>query len=288
MLTFLIKRCIINIQKMEKDFRIMEKKILKKEKVKSIEKAVDLLELLSDKEKEMGITEISKELNLGISTVHRILTTLKCRNYIAQNRQTSKYMLGAKLFTLGYKVRNIKKLIKIAIPFIQRLSKHTNETINIAILEDRELICLYKIESKEMLRAGIELGTKIPAHCTSLGKVLLAFLPEREFMMLYSNNNEKLPTFTPNTISSVEELRKCLKKIKKQRYAIDEEEFKIGVNCLGVPIINNEGKAIAAISISGPVSRFNLSKIKKVKNMLIALSQDVSKQLLIYRELPIC
>jgi len=131
-----------------------------------------------------------------------------------------------------------------------------------------------------MLRTGIELGTKIPAHCTSLGKVLLAFLPEQEFMMLYSNNNEKLPTFTPNTISSVEELRKCLKKIKKQGYSIDEEEFKIGVNCLGLPIISNVGKVIAAISISGPKSRFNLSKLKKVKSTLMALLQDISKQLL--------
>ncbi len=76
------------------------------------------------------------------------------------------------------------------------------------------------------------------------------------------------------------ELKKCLKKIKKQGYAIDEEEFKIGVNCLGVPIINNEGKAIAAISISGPVSRFNLFEMEKVKSMLIALSKDISKQLL--------
>jgi len=258
----------------------MENKVSKKEKIKSIEKAMDLLELLSDKEKEMSITEIGKELHMGISTVHRILTTLKCRNYIVQNRQTSKYMLGAKLFILGYKVQNTKNLIKVAMPFLQRLSTYTNETINFAILEGREVICLYKIESKEMLRAGIELGAKIPAHCTSLGKILLAFLPEHEFMMLYSNNNEKLPTFTPNTISSVEELKKCLKKIKKQGYAIDEEEFKIGVNCLGVAIINNESKEIASISISGPRLRFNLSKIKKVKSTLIALSQDISKHLL--------
>jgi len=258
----------------------MEKKVLKKEKIKSIEKALNILELLSDKEKEMSITEIGKELHIGVSTVHRILATLKCRNYIVQNRQTSKYMLGTKLFVLGCKIQNTTNLIKVVTPFLQRLSKYTNETINFAILEDRELICLYKIESKEMLKAGIEVGTKAAAHCTSLGKVLLAFLPEQEFTMLYPNDNEKLSTFTPKSTSSVEELKKCLKKIKKQGYAIDEEEFKIGVNCLGVPIINNKGKAIAAISISGPKSRFNLSKIKKVKDVLISFSQDISKQLI--------
>ena len=258
----------------------MEKKVLKKEKIKSIEKAIDLLELLSDSKNEMGITEIGKELHMGLSTIYRMLNTLKCRGYIVQNQQTSKYIIGTKLFILGCKVQNTTNLIKVVTPFLQRLSQNTNETINFAILEGREAIYLYKIESKEMLKAGIEVGTKVAAHCTSLGKVLLAFRPEQEFIMLYPNENEKLTTFTPKSISSVEELKKCLKKIKKQGYAIDEEEFKIGVNCLGVPIINNEGKAIAAISISGPVSRFNLFKMEKIKSILIALSQDISKQLL--------
>ena len=263
----------------------MENKLGKKEKIKSIEKALDLLELLSDNKKEMGITEIGKELHMGVSTVYRILTTLKCRGYIVQSQQTSKYMLGAKLFILGCKVQNTTNLIKLVTPFLQRLSENTNETINFAILEGREAICLYKIESKETLKAGIEVGTKLPAHCISLGKVLLAFLPEQEFRGLY-NNNEKLPTFTPNSISSVEELNKCLKKIKKQGYAIDEEEFKIGVNCLGVPIINNEGKAIASISVSGPVSRFDLFKMRKFKNISMNMSKDISNQLLtnIYRK----
>lgn len=258
----------------------MEKEVLKNDKIKSIEKALDLLELLSDNKKEMGITEINKEFHMGLSTIHRILTTLKYHGYIVQNQQTSKYMLGTKLFILGCKVQNTTNLIKVVTPFLQRLSQNTNETINFAILEGREAIYIFKIESKETLKAGIEVGTKVAAHCASLGKVLLAFLPEQEFRMLYPNENEKLPTFTPKSISSVEELKKCLKKIKKQGYAIDEEEFKIGVNCLGVPIINNEGKAIAAISISGPVSRFSLFEMEKVKSRLIALSQDISKQLL--------
>jgi len=258
----------------------MEKEVFKNDKIKSIEKAIDLLELLSDNKKEMGITEINKELHMGLSTIYRILTTLKNRGYIVQNQQTSEYMLGTKLFILGCKVQNTTNLIKVVTPFLQRLSQNTNETINFAVLEGREVVYLFKIESKETLKAGIEVSTKVAAHCTSLGKVLLAFLPEQEFMMLYSNNNEKLPTFTPNSISSVEELKKCLKKIKKQGYAIDKEEFQIGVNCLGGPILNNEGKAIAAIGISGPVSRFSLFEMEKVKSMLIALSQDISKHLL--------
>ncbi len=263
---------------MEKRYHIMENKIFKAEKIKSIKKALDLLELLSDN-KEMGITEISKELHMGISTVYRILTTLKCHGYVIQNQQTSKYTLGINLFVLGGKVQSAINLVESVTPFLQKLSQHTNESINFAILEGREAVCLTKIESPEVLRTDIKIGARLPAHCTSVGKVLLAFLSDREFMTLYNNDNEKLFTPTPNSISSVMELKKCLKKIKKDGYAIDKEEFKIGINCLGVPIINNEGKSIASISVTGPSSRFTLSEIKKLRNTLVSISKDISRQL---------
>jgi DNA-binding IclR family transcriptional regulator len=173
-------------------------------------------------------------------------------------------MLGTKLFILGCKVQNTTNLIKVVTPFLQRLSQNTNETINFAILEGREAIYLFKIGSKEMLKAGIEVGTKVAAHCASLGKVLLAFLPEQEFIMLYPNENEKLPTFTPKSISSVEELKKCLKKIKKQGYALDKNEYIEGSNYIAVPIIEYNNQVNYALSISIPHVRlksYNSSEI---------------------------
>lgn len=118
---------------------------MEKGKIKSIGKSLDLLELLSDNKKEMGITEISKELHMGISTVHRILTTLKYRGYIIQNQQTLKYALGIKWFILGCKVQSTMNLVNLVTPFLQKLSKKTNEGINFAILEGREAVCLSKI-----------------------------------------------------------------------------------------------------------------------------------------------
>ena len=263
---------------MEKRYRIMENKTFKAEKIKSIEKVLNLLELLSDN-KEMSITEIGKKLHMGLSTVYRILTTLKCRSYVIQNQHTLKYTLGIQSFILGSKVQSAMNLVNLVTPFLQKLSQHTNESINFAILEGRESACLSKIESPEVLRTDIKIGARLPAHCTAVGKGLLAFLSEREFTVLYGKDNKKLYTPTPNSISSVMELKKCLKKIKRDGYAIDKEEFKIGINCLGVPILNNEGKSIAGISVTGPSSRFNLSEIKKLKNTLINISRDISHQL---------
>ena len=146
-------------------------------------------------------------------------------------------------------------------------------------MEDREAVCLSKIESPEVLRTDIKIGARLPAHCTAVGKAILAFLPEGKLTMLYGKDNKNLNALTINSISSVMELKKCLEKIKKDGYATDKEEFQIGINCLGVPILNNEGISIAGISVTGPSSRFNRSEIKKLKNTLISMSKDISHQL---------
>jgi len=257
----------------------MESKKMEKEEIKSIKKSLDVLELLSDNIEEMGITEISKDLHMGISTVYRILATLKHRGYVIQNQNTLKYTLGIQSFILGSKVQSAMNLVNLVTPFLQKLSQKTNESINFSILEDREVVCLNKIESPEVLRTDIKIGARLPAHCTAVGKAILAFLPERKLAILYGKDNKKLHTPTLHSISSAVELKKCLKKIKRDRYAIDKEEFKNGINCLGVPILNYEGKSIAGSSVTGPSSRFNLSEIKKLKNTLINISRDISHQL---------
>ena len=253
----------------------MENMMNKKERIKSIDKALYLLEFLSANEQETGITEISKKLHIGLSTVHRILSTLKSRGYVIQNQQTAKYRLGIKLFELGCAVQSTKRLVEVIKPYLRQLSESTNETANLAILEGKEVIYLAKAESSEVLTTNIKMGTRLPAHCTALGKVLLAFISDGEFNSLYKAD-EPLSSLTSNSITSLKELKKQLKKIREQGYAIDKEEYKIGVNCFAVPVINKEGTTIAAISITVPASRFKLEKIEEIKNELIAISEEIS------------
>ena len=261
---------------MERGFRNMEKQMAKNERIKSIDKVLDLLEFLSANQQETGITEISKKLHMGLSTVHRILTTLKSRGYVIQNQQTTKYRLGIRLFELGCAVQSTKRLVEITKPYLRQLSQNTNETANLAILEGKEVIYLDTIESSEILRTEIMPGTRTPAHCTALGKVLLAFISDREFENLYKSA-EPLSSLTSKSISSLEELKKNLKKVKKQGYAFDREEYKIGINCIGVPIFGRNG-VIAAISITGPASRFTIGEMEKVKDKLMTISKEISNQ----------
>jgi len=254
----------------------MEKQLGKNERIKSIDKTLDLLEFLSVNKQETGITEISKNLHLGLSTVHRILFTLKSRGYVIQNLNTKKYRLGIRLFTLGCAVQNTKHLVEITKHYLRQLSQNTNETANLAILEGKEVIYLDTIESSEILRTEIIPGTRTPAHCTALGKVLLAFISDCEFENLYKSD-EPLSSLTSKSISSLEELKKNLKRVRKQGYAVDREEYKIGINCIGVPVFGRNG-VIAAISITGPASRFTIDEMGKVKDKLMTISKEISNQ----------
>jgi len=242
--------------------------------IKSLDKALNLLEFLSLSEHEIGVAKISKKINMSLSTVYRLLTTLKNRGYVIQNQKTSKYKLGIKLFELSYKVQSTKNLIRTARPYIQNLSKMTNETVNLAILEGNEVIYLDTIKSVEILRTEIVPGTRIPAHCTALGKALLAFLSESDFNKLYKSG-DPLTSLTTNSISSLDELKRKLKNVKEQGYAFDREEFMTGINCVGVPVFGKE-EAIAAISITGPASRFIREKMEKEKDILISTSKEIS------------
>jgi len=247
----------------------------KKETIKSIDKALSLLEFLSKNGNEIGIAEISEKMNMGLSTVHRILNTLKYRGYILQNQKTAKYRLGMKLFELGCEVQGTKNLIKTIRPYLRKLSKITNETANLAILEDKEVIYLDTIESSETLRTEIIQGSRTPAHCTALGKTLLAFLEDIVFEQIYGSD-ENIISITPQSISSLEDLKKELRKVQKQGYALDIEESMIGINCIGAPIFNKDREAIAAISITGPASRFTLDKMENTKKHLFSISKEIS------------
>lgn len=253
----------------------METQPLQKDRIKSLNKALDLLEFLSGNGHEIGIAELSKQLKMSLSTVHRILSTLKSRGYIVQNQNTAKYRLGIKLFELGCEVQNAKNLIRIIRPYLRKLSKMTNETANLAILEDKNVVYLDTIESSETLRTGIIQGSRTIAHCTALGKVLLACLSERDFKQIYGSD-ENLISLTSKSISSMDELIMELKKVKELGYATDQEESMIGINCVGVPILNHKGESLAAISITGPASRFTEEKIIGAKNTLLSISKEIS------------
>ncbi len=246
----------------------------------SIDQALNILEVFSEKNVKLGVTEISKILEMSISTVHRTLLILKRRGYVEQDSQRGKYKLGLRVFELGCVFQNQVYLMEMTMPHLEHLANLTNETANLAILDrnQREVVYIAKIDSSEVLKTDIRIGTRLWANCTALGKVLLASLPEQQIERIFSKEKE-LPTYTPNSISTFTELKESLREVKSQGFAVDDEEFKTGVRCLGVPIKDARGKVIAAISITGPAIRFSLEKIEKLKSTIIEVSSRISQRI---------
>ena len=220
--------------------------------VQSLDRAFDILELLSKHRSGLSITEISIELELHKSTVFRLLNSLKQRDYIRQNTETSKYRIGYEFIELcSHYLRNLE-LKTEAEPVLRKISQKTTQTVFLAILQDNQVMYIDKVEQYNSLRRYSIIGTKTPLHCTALGKSLLTGMNDNEIRDIYKN----LPfqVLTKKSIQDIEILLVEITKSRKLGWTFDDEEFEDGVQCLASPIRDYRGKVIAAVSTSWHLS----------------------------------
>ena len=228
--------------------------------IRSLIKAFNILELLVEHEK-LSIAELNNMTSYGKSTVHRIAGTFKALNYVDQDTD-GKYYATIKLFELGNRIVNRIPIINIVRPYLEELFEECRETVNLGIIDNNEVIFIDKILTKEPLRIDLEVGRRVPAHCSALGKVIMAYDDDLDV------NKLEFSKFTEKTIDSPEELEKVLNKIRKYGYAYDDEEYIDGLVCMARPILNSKGNAVAAMSIALPRVRLNEEKKEKYLELL--------------------
>jgi len=231
-----------------------------------------VLELLSDNEA-LTVSQVAKLMNINRASSHRFLCTLKELGY-ADKDASARYFLTSKVIELGMKVLDRFEIRKIARPFLQELSAKFNETINLGYFNGKEILTIDKIDSTEILRMDAGIGGGEPAYCTSLGKAILAFLPDIQ-LDEYLHALE-ITTFTPNTITSKDKLKKELRQIKENGYSIDDEELSVGLRCVGAPLFNHGGQTLYAMSISGPSIRMGSKRIEEMQRELKKICQNLS------------
>lgn len=245
--------------------------------IKVLDKSLFVLETLLQHGSAMSMTEISKKLKIYHSTIHRILDTLKYRGYVEQNLTDQKYQLGLKVLELGMAKLHQMDLAREASPYLKELVNKCNETVHLGVLEEEEVLYLAKEESSHTIRMCSYVGKRAPVHCTALGKVLLAYLPEGERKKILGKR--EIPRLTEKTITDKEELEKELNKVKKQGFALDRGENEKDVRCIAAPIRNYQGEVIAALSISSPAYRTNIYQQNHLKEALIEITKKISKRL---------
>lgn len=240
--------------------------------VRSIEKAFDILELLKNKG-ECTLTEIARDLDFPVSTAQKLLNTIKDKGYIVKNEHTKKYMLGPRLFDLKTVVRQNLDLPTLAIPFMKTMVDETRESSNLGQLDGIEVFHICRVESPETLKANLPTH-RLPAYTSATGKLLLAFQAYDYIKQLFQNEN--LKPSTPNSIKTRSELIAELDRIKSNLYALDlEEGFENVVGC-AVPVYNDQGYVIAALSLVGPKVRISAENIDKYLRPLFKYSSLLS------------
>ncbi|MDF2724787.1 MAG: Transcriptional regulator [Paenibacillus sp.] len=245
-------------------------------KVKSLYKALKILDCFTVNHPERGITEISEQLGLYKSNVHNIVDTFVKAGYLEQNPENEKYRLSFKILELGNVISSNINIRTLMMPYMQQLADFTKETVYLGLPNETEVIYIDSCSPAERLSTRQMLGVKAPLYCTGIGKAMLAYLPEETVKAVLAKG---LKPYTDHTVTDSASLLTELAAIRSRGYAIDNMEHEYGIKCVGMPLLNKRKQVVAGISVSGPSLRFDENKIAEYGNKLTAIVQTIAEKL---------
>jgi len=246
----------------------------------SIEKSIQILNYLSNTKRSVGITELSSKLSFPKSTVHRILNNLLSYSLVGQEKDTSKYKLGLKILEYSNSFYNSFDFRQITKPVLKKICVETGLTTFLTAWYDGHSICIDSVTPSQKLDTHhlfVEIGKKMPFHCTASAKVLLAYRSSNEIRRIINEN--PLQKYTSRTIIDPKKLEEHLNKIRENGFAICDEELEEGIKAISAPIKNINRKVIASITITGLSKRISSNNIEKLIKILVNSTQELSKML---------
>ena len=255
----------------------MSKMHPKIELVKSATRALDILELLVKFPGGLTLTDVAANLHIPLSSLHNLMNTLQYRGYLTRDDGTSVYRLSSKLIQLAAAHHSQHDLVSIADPVMDRVSRLTAETTSLAIRQDNAVVFIHKRAARDVVQVVNPVGTRVAAHATGLGKVLLADLDDAELDRLYPS--EELQRLTPSTISTRTELKQVLRRVREQGYAIDNTESHEGVWAVAAALRNGNGRPIAALSVAAPIFRVIDKNRTDWRDIVREGAEEISKTL---------
>lgn len=246
----------------------------------SIEKSIKILNYLSNAKRSVGITELSLKLSFPKSTVHRILNSLLSYSLVSQEEETFKYKLGLKILEYSNSFYNSFDFRQIAKPILKKICTETGFTTSLTAWYNGHSICIDSVTPSQKLNTHhlfVEIGKKMPFHCTASAKVLLAYQSSEEIKRIINEN--PLQKYTSRTIIDPKELEEHLSKIKENGFAICDEELEEGIKAISAPIKNINGKTKTSITIIGLAKRMSSSNIEKLIKIVTNSAKEISEGL---------
>src|SRR5580693_241209 len=243
----------------------------------TVRNAARLLKVFRSRETDLGVSELARRLGLGKSTVHRLLTTLASEGLIEQNPHTGGYRLGLMMFELGQAVRVHMDLHAAVGQVLGDLRAQTGESSQVGVLDGHEVVYVDRLESAHSLRLFTETGRRVPVHCTSSGKVLLAYLPEARRQVVL--RSAPFTALTPHTITDRSQFAAELDRVRRRGWAEAVNEREIGVASIASPVRDVSGEVIAAISIGVPLARCSVMALRRLAPVIVEAAEAASRRL---------
>jgi DNA-binding IclR family transcriptional regulator len=246
-------------------------------RVQVIDRTAAIFDCFTVDTPELGVGELSRMTGLSKGTIHRLLTALEQHRLVEQDHATKRYRLGLKLFELGHSAIAVIDPVERAQPFLRDLAGLTGDNAHLAVLDDGAVLYVAKVEGWHSLRMPSRIGQRLPAHCTALGKTLLAHKPADEVASIVAER--PLERRTGQTITDLGTLEKEFELIRRRGYGVDNEELEVGLRCIAAPIRDYTGAVVASVSISGPATRLTKSSIADLATKVLATAGAISKAL---------
>lgn len=247
---------------------------LSKGGIQSIRRALAILALFKEN-KELGITQIANALSLAKGTVHGLVKTLESCGYLEQNPHNQKYSYGIEVFKIGLTFASRMDLREVATGHARKLCDDLDETVFIAVLLGGMCVIVDRYSPNRPFILVPQIGSSIPAHCTAIGKVLLAGITEIQLEKVIKTVG--LASYTANTIVDLKKLKEVLEEVREKGYNVTHQEALLGLSCVAAPIRNHSGQVVAAISVSASTDSISSNKrLSKIIAKVISAAQDIS------------
>jgi IclR family KDG regulon transcriptional repressor len=246
------------------------------ESIRAVERALAILLCFSRNTPELTLTQIAERVRLNKSTVHRLLGTLDRNRFIQRDPATGAYRPGIRLMQFAYLMLEQNDLRQYVTPFLRRLREQYRETVDLAILDNAEVVYLEVLESPQRVKLAAAIGQRLPAFCTATGKALLAFMDDETVQRVIDNGMSK---YTDRTIVSREALIENLRAIRAVGFAISEQEYEEGINAVAAPILDTNGYPLASIAVAGPAFRLPHNHMWEIGQTVLAIAKEIAMEI---------
>ena len=222
------------------------------------------------------MTQISEQVGIHKSTVHRLLATLEKKRFVQRDPATGTYSLGIRLLQMAYLTLEHNDLRRLATPFLRHLCEQHRENVDLAVLDDTDVVYLNMIESPQRVKLAAAVGQRLSAFATASGKAILAFMPDEAVRRILERG---MTQYTLNTLRSPEAFFENMRQIRQQGFALSEQEFEEGINAVAAPILDSSGQPIASVAIAGPAYRLTRERMIDIGPLVLATARDIAREI---------